>query len=62
MAVKGRGGVEEGWARVWDQQMQVSADKQQGPTVQHRELHSIPCNKASGKEDGKESYITEALC
>ena len=57
--------VEEGWAAVWDQQMQSiihRTDKQQGPTVQHRELHSISCDKASGKEDGKESYITESLC
>ena len=37
-----------GWARdglgVWDQQMQTiiyRMDKQQGPTVQHRELYSI---------------------
>ena len=33
---------------VWDQQMQTimyRMDKQQGPTVQHRELYAIPCDK-----------------
>ena len=33
---------------VWDQQIQTTIykiDKQQGPTVQHGELHSISCNK-----------------
>ena len=40
------------WERVglgvWDQQMQTGIyrmDKQQGPTVQHRELYSISCDK-----------------
>ena len=31
----------------WDQQIQTTIykiDKQQGPTVQHRELYSISCN------------------
>ena len=44
-----RGG---GWGKdglgVWDQQMQTGIyrmDKQQGPTVQHRELQSISCDK-----------------
>ena len=39
---------EEGWERdglgVWDQQIQTilyRMDKQQGPTVEHRELYSI---------------------
>ena len=43
----------KGWERdgvgVWDFQMQTimyRMDKQQGPTVQHRELYSISCNKA----------------
>ena len=41
---------EWGWDKlgVWDQQMQTiiySMDKQQGPTLQHRELYSISCNK-----------------
>ena len=43
------GGV---WEReglgVWDQQMQTiiyRTDKQQSPTVQHRELYSISCDK-----------------
>ena len=46
-----------GWGRVglgvWDQQMQTSIyrmDKQQGPTVQHRELYSKSCDKPSWKE------------
>ena len=33
---------------VWDLQMRTIThrmDKQQGPTVEHRELHSISCNK-----------------
>ena len=33
---------------VWDQQIQATIykiDKQQGSTVQHRELYSISCNK-----------------
>ena len=32
---------------VWDQQIQTSVYKidKQGPTVQHRELYSISCNK-----------------
>ena len=47
----GGGWVREG-LRVWDQQMQTSKyrmDKQQGPTVQHRELYSISCDKPYGK-------------
>ena len=31
-------------------------DKQQGPTIEHRELYSISCNKQYGKEYEKE-YI-----
>ena len=41
-----------GWVGVgvrgWDQQMQTSIHrmgKQQGPTVQHRELYAISCDK-----------------
>ena len=41
-----------GWGRDgvggWVKQMQTiiyRMDKQQGPTVQHRELYSIPCDK-----------------
>ena len=33
---------------VWDEQMQIGVyriDKQQGPTVEHRELYSISCEK-----------------
>ena len=32
---------------VWDEQIQATIykiNKQQGPTAQHRELYSIPCN------------------
>ena len=38
----------EGWIGSWDQQIQTITyrmDKQQGPTVQHRELYSISYNK-----------------
>ena len=42
----------KGWERnkleVWDQQMLTviyRIDKEQGPTVQHRELYLISCNK-----------------
>ena len=47
----GGGGRREGGG-VWGQQMQAiiyRLDKQQGPTVQHRELDSIPCDKPSWK-------------
>ena len=40
------GGVDK--LGVWDQQTHTTIykiDKQQGPTVQHRELYSISCNK-----------------
>ena len=33
---------------AWGQQMETSIyriEKQQGPSVQHRELHSMPCDK-----------------
>ena len=44
---------EKGWGRdklgVWDQQIQTTIDKQQGSTVQHRELYSISCNKPEWK-------------
>ena len=43
---------ERGWGKdklgVSDWQIQTTAykiDKQQGPTLQHRELYSISCNK-----------------
>ena len=45
---QGRGGVGEGWTGVWTQQMQTITyrmDKQQGPTVQHRELYSVSWDK-----------------
>ena len=43
---------------AWDQQTQTETyrmDKQQGPTVQQRELYLIFCNKTSWKE--YENYI-----
>ena len=45
---QGGGDWERVGVRVWDQQMQTMIyrmDKQQGPTVQHRELYSISCDK-----------------
>ena len=45
---QGGSGWETDGLGVWDQQMQTGIyrmDKQQGPTVQHRELYSISCNK-----------------
>ena len=44
---QGGEGGRVGWG-VWDQQMQTGIyrmDKQQGPTVEHRELYSISCDK-----------------
>ena len=36
---------------VWDQQItEYKVDKQQDPTVEHRELYSVSCNKLYGKE------------
>ena len=35
---------------------------QQGPTLQHRELYSISCDKPSWKSLFKSIYITESLC
>ena len=45
-----QGGAEmgKGWIGSWDQQMQTIVqrmNKQQGPTIQHRELYSISCDK-----------------
>ena len=40
------------WLGVWDQKIQTTTyktDKQQGPTVSHRELYSIFCNKLKWK-------------
>ena len=39
-------------------------EKQQGPTVQHRELYSIPCDKPEWKRTWRRIYrcITESLC
>ena len=46
-------------------------DRQEGPTVQHRELYSLSCDEPNGKEYEKECiyictdtdiYISESLC
>ena len=38
-------------------------DKQQGPTLEHRELYSVSCDKPNGNEYEKEYIcITESLC
>ena len=37
-------------------------DGQQGPTVQHRELYSISCDKPQWKRIRKRIHITESLC
>ena len=45
---QGGGAWERGGEGVWHQQMQTGIyrmDKQQGPTVQHRELYPISCDK-----------------
>ena len=45
---QGEGGWERDRQGVWDQQMQTiiyRTDKQQGPTVQHRELYTISYDK-----------------
>ena len=50
MVIKGerKGGMH----RSWDQDTHTTlckTDKQQGPTVQHRERHSVFCNNLKGK-------------
>ena len=60
MVTKGEmeGGREK--SGVWDQQIQTTMykiDKQQGPTIQYRELYSIPCNKLNGKGSENNIYI-----
>ena len=45
--------------------MQEKVDKQQGPTVQHRELYSISYDSQNGKQYGKECvcmYIYIYIC
>ena len=44
---QGGGGWERVGLRVWDQHMQAGIYRmdKQGPTVQHRELYSISCDK-----------------
>ena len=49
---------------VWDQQIQTTIykiDKQQGPSIQHRELSSMSCNNLYRKESEKE-YIYMYVC
>ena len=39
-------------SRVWDELIHITIykiDKQQGPSVEHREVYSIFCNKLNGK-------------
>ena len=48
LATKGEREWERDKLQVWNQQKETSiykTDKQQGPTVQNRELYSIPCDK-----------------
>ena len=48
MVAKGEGEWERDGLGVWDEQMQTiiyRMDTQQGPTVEHRELYSISCDK-----------------
>ena len=48
LATKGEREWERDKLQVWNQQKETSiykTDKQQGPTVQHKELFSIFCNK-----------------
>ena len=43
---RGKGGRDR--LGVWDQQIQTTIykrGKQQGPTVEHREVYSVSCNK-----------------
>ena len=45
---QGGGGWERNGLGVWDQQMQTGIyrmDKQQGLTIQHREIYSMSCDK-----------------
>ena len=71
MVAKGDGGC---WGRdglgVWDEQMQAiiyRMDEQQGPTVEHRELYSISCDKPEWKRIFEKRIdtcicIIETLC
>ena len=52
VVAKGMGRLGRDGVGVCGQQMQTiiySMDKQQGPTVEHRELYSISCDKPSWK-------------
>ena len=45
---------------VWDEQMQTNIyrmDKQQGPTVYHRELCSVSCDKPQRRRIRRRMYI-----
>ena len=47
LAIKGERGWGMGKLGVWHQQIKTTiykVDKQQSPTVQHRELYSVSCN------------------
>ena len=48
VVAKGEGRWGRDGVGVWDLQIQTSInrmDKQQGPTVEHRELYSVSCDK-----------------
>ena len=57
MVAKGEGRAERDGLGVWDEQMRTiiyRMNKQPDPTVRHRELYSISCEKPYGKEYEKE--------
>ena len=64
MVAKGQGGWGRDGSGMWDLQMQTiicRIEKQQGPTVPHRDLYSFSVNH-NGKEHDKEyACITESL-
>lgn len=51
--------------RAWGQQTQIITQRmdEQGPTVQNKELQSIPCNKQAIKEKNmkKKAYIYKGI-
>ena len=59
MSLRIKLGGETDELRAWGQQTQIITQRmdEQGPTVQHKEIQSLPCNKQTiGKEYEKE-YI-----
>ena len=52
MVVKGEQGLGKDGVGGWGQQMQAvmyRMDRQKGPTVEHRELYSVFCDKTGRK-------------